>query len=121
MGSKVILLLIVLGMVCACQKTPTPATIDFGLGSRAWRACAYEGYHNRDGYGIFRLLAPNGLRSGWASTDVTQGAQISGDLSGFGDRTLHDDSDNIDFKVAIVFHAESYSALLSRMKILGCT
>lgn len=121
MESKVILFLMVLGLVCACQEAPTAATVDLGLGNKAWRACAYEGYHNRDGYGIFRLLAPNGLRSGWASTDVTQGTQISGDLSGFGDRTLHDDSNNSDFKVAIVFHAQSYSALLSRMKILGCT
>ena len=120
MALKLILSLVAMGLLCACQKAPTPATIDFGPGNGSWRECAYVGYHNRDGYGIFRLLAPNGLGSRWATTHVIDGAQISGNLSGFGDRTLHDDSNNTDFKVAIVFHGDSHDALLKRMKTLGC-
>ena len=120
MTLKLILSLAVLEVICACQQAPTPATIEFGPGNSAWRECAYAGYHNRDGYGIFRLLAPNGLGSGWASTNVIDEAQISGNLSGFGDRTLHDDSNNADFKVAIVFHADDHRAFLNRMKVLGC-
>lgn len=48
------------------------------------------------------------------------GASITGNFSGFGDRILHNASNGSDLRVNVIYHAETYAAILNELGILDC-
>ncbi len=49
------------------------------------------------------------------------GATLSGDFSGFGERSFHNDSDNVSFKGKILYHAETLNGAIAKLVSYDCT
>lgn len=106
-------------VLAGCANTQS-GTITLGAGGNYYRQCAYESFQAKDDYGIFKVAGSKDANLVPFSGMPSEGATISGDLSGFGVRVIHDDSTNTSLTVDITYHAVSYEATLTRMQQLGC-
>jgi hypothetical protein len=73
--------------------------------------CAYFAFGseaNDNRYGIFKLAH---------GEQPNEGSTVSGDLDGFGIRTVHDNSSNADLAVDIVYQADSFEAVVNRLDV----
>jgi hypothetical protein len=120
--------LLSLAALAGCGLGASKGTIDFGpTDSGFTKRCPYEAFSTRlngsDDYGILSLPHAAGI-IGVSDLDVkywpASGSTIRGDLSGFGKRTLHNDSDGDAFEATIYYHATTYNAILEWLRTNSC-
>lgn len=125
------LLAVTLTVLASCAHKEA-ATIVFGPGSENWQQnCILEGFSVGKDYGVLAAVYTKDewVKAAIRSFDTTtmthtetmaealgmpsNGAALSGDFTGFGVRTIHDDSANREIKINVLYHASTIDGMMN--------